>query len=121
MRSSPPSRELWQTLLMEIACPRCGESEELRGSRHNRIIVLTCESCGHTWDRSVDPVCPQCGGNDMQAVPLAILEKGRGTQLSVVGTRTIHLCSECDAATLEIYHRNRPNPLLPTEIPTAGL
>ena len=57
----------------------------------------------------------------MQPVPLAILEKGRGTQLSVVGTRTIHLCSECDAETLRVYHRNRPNPLMPDDIPTAGL
>lgn len=57
----------------------------------------------------------------MQAVPLAILEKGRGTQLSVVGTRIIHLCSQCDAAVLAGYHRNRPNPLMPDEIPTSGL
>ncbi|MCP3994692.1 MAG: hypothetical protein GY722_06475 [bacterium] len=57
----------------------------------------------------------------MQQVPLAILEKGRGTQLSVVGTRPIHLCSACDDETLRKYHANRPNPLLPTDIPTAGL
>ena len=57
----------------------------------------------------------------MQAVPLAILEKGRGTQLSVVGTRIIHLCSDCDGETLRRYHANRPNPLMPDDIPTAGL
>jgi hypothetical protein len=57
----------------------------------------------------------------MQQVPLAILEKGRGTQLSVVGTRPIHLCSQCDVETLRKYHTNRPNPLLPADIPTAGL
>jgi len=51
-------------------------------------------------------------------VPLAIVEKGRGTQLSVVGTRTVYLCSMCDAETLERYHRNRPNPLMPNELPT---
>lgn len=55
----------------------------------------------------------------MQAVPMAIVEKSRGTQLSVVGTRTIHLCSECDAETLKSYHRNRPNPLMPDQLPTA--
>ena len=54
----------------------------------------------------------------MQAVPKAIIEKSRGTQLSVVGTRTIHLCSTCDAETLETYHRNRPNPLMPDQLPT---
>jgi hypothetical protein len=57
----------------------------------------------------------------MQRVPLAILEKGRGTQLSVVGTRQIQLCSVCDAETLTMYHANRPNPLMPDDIPTAGL
>lgn len=54
----------------------------------------------------------------MQAVPLAIVEKGRGTQLSVVGTRIVHLCSTCDVETLDRYHRNRPNPLMPDDLPT---
>lgn len=54
----------------------------------------------------------------MQSAPLAIVEKGRGTQLSVVGTRIVLLCSECDAEALDRYHRNRPNPLMPDELPT---
>ena len=106
---------------MDIACPRCGESEALRGNRLDEGIVLSCEACGHSWNRDLAPSCKQCGGVDMQPVPLAILEKGRGTQLSVVGTRTIHLCSVCDAATLRRYHDNRPNPLMPDDTPTAGL
>lgn len=106
---------------MEIACPRCGESEELSGERGDGLIVLKCGSCGHTWDRDLTPTCGRCGGTDMQAVPLAILEKGRGTQLSIVGTRRIYLCSACDAGTLRKYHANRPNPLMPDDIPTAGL
>lgn len=53
--------------------------------------------------------------------PVGNREKGRGTQMSVVGTRTIHLCSDCDAETLERYHANRPNPLMPSELPTDGL
>lgn len=106
---------------MDIACPSCGESESLRGSRRDEGIALTCDRCGHEWLRDLKPACPRCGGFDMQRVPLAILEKGRGTQLSVVGTRPIYLCSQCDAAILTKYHANRPNPLLPGEIPTAGL
>ena len=106
---------------MEIVCPDCGEAEALRGTRMKSQINLLCEACGHTWIRDPAPSCERCGGDDMQAVPLAILEKGRGTQLSVVGTRTIHLCSVCDAATLRRYHDNRPNPLMPDDIPTAGL
>lgn len=106
---------------MDISCPKCGEAEALRGTRRDDAILLTCESCLHTWNRDLAPRCASCEGTDMQPVPLAILEKGRGTQLSVVGTRQIHLCSDCDAETLKIYHANRPNPLMPTDIPTAGL
>ena len=106
---------------MNIACPSCGETDGLRGVRSDEGIELTCEECGHQWLRNLAPACSRCGGSDMQQVPLAILEKGRGTQLSVVGTRPIYLCSQCDATTLAKYHANRPNPLLPGEIPTAGL
>lgn len=56
----------------------------------------------------------------MQTVPLAILERSRGTQLSVVGTRPVQLCSDCDAEKLAAYHRKRPNPLMPDELPTIG-
>jgi len=99
-------------------CPSCGESDRLQGDRDGEVIHLRCESCGEAWDREPVPTCKQCGGTDMQAVPKAIVEKSRGTQLSVVGTRTVHLCSVCDAETLETYHRNRPNPLMPDELPT---
>ena len=104
---------------MDIACPVCGESEALHGERGEGIIAMSCESCGHTWERSLAPTCPHCGRRDLRAVPLAIVEKGRGTQLSVVGTRTIHLCVSCDAALLQHWHDNRPNPLMPDELPTA--
>jgi len=104
-----------------FACPRCGEEDDLTGRRGDGTISITCGRCGHRWTR--DPgrrVCSRCGGADMQAVPLAIVEKSRGTQLSVVGTRPVLLCTICDAATLERYHRNRPNPLMPDELPTIG-
>jgi hypothetical protein len=53
-------------------------------------------------------------------VPLAIVEKSRGTQLSIVGTRPVSLCTECDAAVLRHYHDHRPSPLMPSDIPTIG-
>ena len=99
-------------------CPDCGESERLAGNRDGEVIHLRCEACGNEWDRQVNPTCKKCGGDDMQEVPMAIVEKSRGTQLSVVGTRPVHLCSACDAETLEAYHRNRPNPLMPDQLPT---
>ena len=105
---------------MEIACPNCGEQERLRGERNDEIIKLVCESCGHGWDRDLVPSCDRCGSRELRSVPLAIVEKSRGTQLSVVGTRLIHLCPQCDAETLERWQRNRPNPLMPDELPTIG-
>lgn len=99
-------------------CPACGETERLAGDRDGEVIHLRCERCGETWDRTPIPTCGHCSGTDMQAVPMAIVEKSRGTQLSVVGTRTVYLCSLCDASALEAYHRNRPNPLMPDQLPT---
>ena len=99
-------------------CPACGESERLSGNRQGEVIRLQCEACGNKWDRQLNPTCKKCGGDDMQEAPMAIVEKSRGTQLSVVGTRAVNLCSVCDAKTLEKYHRNRPNPLMPDQLPT---
>ena len=45
--------------------------------------------------------------------------KGRRTQLSIVGSRVIHLCEECDAATIAYYLRTRPNPLMPDQLPNS--
>ena len=104
---------------MDVRCPSCGEGESLRGARSEDRIDLECDACGHRWWRDLSPRCPKCGG-DMQTVPMAILERGRGTQLSVVGTRPVNLCSACDAPALARYHRNRPNPLMPDELPTLG-
>lgn len=107
-------------MTFDVSCPNCAEAEELAGVRSGNAIQLTCGRCGHRWTRELTPRCPTCGEQDLQTVPLAIVEKGRGTQLSVVGTRPIHLCERCDAETLRRYHRNRPNPLMPSELPTDG-
>lgn len=105
-------------MALDITCPICGETEELAGRRIEDQIEITCGNCGQTWQRPTTPICAHCGGADLQAVPLAIVEKSRGTQLSVVGIRIIHLCTHCDADAIERWQRNRPNPLLPDELPT---
>ncbi len=104
----------------QIECPACGRDDSLRGVRRETAIDITCDACGQVWERSLDPSCPTCGGSDLQEAPLAIVEKGRGTQLSVVGIRIIQLCTVCDAGTLATYHRNRPNPLMPSDLPHIG-
>ena len=84
-------------MALDIICPICGETEELVGRRVEDQIEITCGSCGQTWQRPTTPTCAHCDGADLQAVPLAIVERSRGTQLSVVGIRIIHLCTDCDA------------------------
>ncbi len=105
-------------MALDIECPVCGETDDLTGTRNDDHVTITCGNCGQTWDRPTSPVCPSCDGTDLQAVPLAIVEKSRGTQLSVVGIRIVHLCNECDADDIRRWHDNRPNPLLPRELPT---
>lgn len=105
--------------VQDIACI-CGETNALRGDRIDETIRLTCESCGYSWTRNPASLCGKCGSEDLQTVPLAIVEKGRGTQLSVVGVRSILLCSSCDKQRLREYHDHRPNPLMPGELPTVA-
>ncbi|MEX2134158.1 MAG: hypothetical protein WEB67_08450 [Acidimicrobiia bacterium] len=107
-------------MALDIGCPMCGESENIRGERVDDHIDITCGNCGQSWQRSTSPVCPVCAGTDLQAVPLAIVEKSRGTQLSVVGIRIVHLCIVCDADDIDHWQKYRPNPLMPRELPTVG-
>lgn len=106
-------------MAIDISCPMCSERDDLEGRREDDAIHITCIACGQEWNRPVSPRCPTCGGSDLQTVPLAIVEKSRGTQLSVVGIRMIQLCWACDRETIQRWQANRPNPLLPSELPTA--
>lgn len=103
--------------MLAISCPYCLEDKNLVGRRRDEIIEVKCGACGEVWERQIRPVCDRCEGQDMQPAVMAIVEKSRGTQLSVVGTRIVHLCTDCDAETLAAFHRNRPNPLMPDELP----
>ena len=107
-------------MALDVACPTCGESDDLAGTRTDAGIELTCGACGNAWLRSSSDRCSTCGSEDLQTVPLAIVERSRGTQLSVVGTRPVTLCSTCDADRLAAYHAHRPNPLMPDDLPTVG-
>jgi len=102
---------------LDIACPECGEQEELRGSRQGQTILITCESCGVTWERDLTPRCKQCGGDDVRVAFQAIMEKARGTQLSIASLKQIWLCLVCDAEKYEkVRETNRALP--PDELPT---
>lgn len=102
-----------------IACPKCGEDDALSGERTGDDITVTCGACGHRWDRTTRPVCPSCGGDDLLPVEKAVVERSRGTQLSVVGTVPGHLCRSCDAAAIEKLAAQLGNRLvMPDEKPT---
>lgn len=107
-------------MALDIACPLCGEEDDLRGERLDDTIRITCGGCGQKWERSLDPQCPTCGGSDLVTVPKAILERSRGTQLSVVGIQMVQLCEVCDRDDIERWQRHLPRPLMPTDLPTIG-
>lgn len=81
----------------DLRCSACGETEALRGERRPDAIVVTCQRCGHSWQRDLRPSCRTCGRTNLVMVQQPILEKVRGNQMSVVGTRTVQRCPACDS------------------------
>ncbi len=53
----------------------------------------------------------------MEGAVKAMVEKSRGSQLSIVATSVIYLCRVCDEAILASYRVSR-SPLMPDELPT---
>lgn len=105
--------------MREISCPACGETEQLRGERREQVIALVCEVCEAEWirDPAARPTCDRCGGTDMREAVQAVVEKSRGTQLSIQSFRQKWLCPSCDADVYDKYKiSNRPLP--PDELPT---
>ena len=106
--------------MSEIACPRCGEEEALLGRREGppgeETITVTCESCALEWVRDLTPRCPSCGSTAVRPALRSIVEKSRGTQLSIQSMGAVHLCPDCDAEQLKIWNRSN-TPLRPEELP----
>ncbi len=103
----------------QVCCPNCGEEEELTGQTVDGSIVVTCGMCAEEWERDQTPTCATCGGTDVRPAFEAVVEKSRGTQLSMQSARRVQLCAVCDAARLADYHKTS-SPLMPTELPTIG-
>ena len=79
-------------------CTGCGTDEHLRGTpTGDGLIELTCDACGLSFTRDPRPSCPKCGGFDMEAVPQVIVEKSRGSQMSIQGVHREFACRTCDA------------------------
>lgn len=101
----------------DVRCPSCGETEELTGRRADGQILLTCLVCGYDGPRQAARRCRTCGSADVVERPKALVERARGTQLSVVGYTTVGLCRVCDADALDraVQHGGA---VLPEELPT---
>lgn len=79
-----------------VACPSCGEDEDLAGERDGERIVLVCGRCAHRWERGTTPRCRLCGSDDLEAVRVDTLEEaGRGEQRTPSGLRLRHYCWAC--------------------------
>lgn len=105
-----------------IECPECGETDDLRGERQDDVIGVTCGACGHAWTRDLNPRCPTCGGDDLLPITRAVVERSRGTQLSVTATANDHLCRSCDAEAVAVLAA-RPGSgrlVMPGDLPTSS-
>ena len=90
-------------MALEIVCPRCESDESLSGCLlDDGYIELTCDACTVSWTRDPRPMCPKCGGDDLYHVPQVILEKSRGTQMSVQGIHVEYGCWACDPPEVRI-------------------
>tara|TARA_Y100000768_G_scaffold130529_2_gene96971 strand:+ start:765 stop:1085 length:321 start_codon:yes stop_codon:yes gene_type:complete len=103
----------------ELQCPACGETEDLLGQQKGDMIEVTCQSCTQHWERNPNaiPTCDRCNGDDMEGAVKAIVEKSRGSQLSIVATQVVYLCKVCDETILASYLIGR-SPLMPDQLPT---
>ncbi|MEL7156142.1 MAG: hypothetical protein AAFN30_06025 [Actinomycetota bacterium] len=100
----------------DLVCARCGEDDDLAGEQLDGEITITCRSCGLVWERDLTPRCERCGSDEVRPAFQSILEKSRGTQLSMQSVRLIHLCPHCEPDRLAAYIRSN-TALPPDELP----
>lgn len=80
-----------------VACPACGEDEELTASERaaSGAVTIRCNSCGHEWVRDPSLRCRLCGSEDLRYTPEPLWEKGRGEQRTPAGRRDAYACWTC--------------------------
>jgi len=102
---------------IEIACPSCGEADDLAGETLDSGIQITCGKCTTVWLRDTAKRCERCNSDDMYAAPVAVIEKSRGSQLSIVSTNKQYFCWTCDRDLID-DQRQSGTALMPSELPT---
>jgi hypothetical protein len=81
----------------DLTCRTCGTDDHLRGEAEGEQIRIHCDGCGATWFRNSTPRCDRCGSEDMLLEKRPVIDKSRGSQLSIVGYTDLVLCKTCDA------------------------
>ena len=108
--------------MLLVDCPQCGEEENLSGyisgEPGEEVIEVSCGACGFSWVRDRTPTCPTCSSTDLRQAARSIVEKSRGTQLSIQSIEVIYLCPVCDAADLATWNQSN-TPLRPREMPVS--
>ena len=108
--------------MLLVDCPQCGEEENLSGhisgEPGEEVIEVSCGACGFSWVRDRTPTCPTCSSTDLRQAARSIVEKSRGTQLSIQSIEVIYLCPMCDAADLAAWNQSN-TPLRPREMPVS--
>jgi len=90
-------------MALEIVCPTCGTDDHVSGSPlDDGQIRLTCAACKIEWTRDPRPRCPKCGGDDLYHRPQVILEKSRGSQMSIQGIHVEYGCHACDPVEVKV-------------------
>jgi len=88
---------------LEIVCPACGIDDDLRGEpTDDGMVQLTCAACKISWTRDPRPKCASCGGDDLYHLPQVILEKSRGTQMSIQGIHLEYGCHKCQPREVKV-------------------
>ena len=104
----------------DTSCPNCGEEENLSGDSketdRKESITVTCGECGVEWERDLKPQCSKCGTRDLRAAARSIVDKSRGTQLSIQSLSVVYLCPACDKEEVAAWNQSN-TPLPPIELP----
>jgi transcription elongation factor Elf1 len=115
-RTGSSAGDRYSRLMPLVTCPHCEEDENLEGKTVDGVITITCGECGAMWDRDFTPKCLRCGSTEVRDALQAILDKSRGTQLSIQSLRVVWLCPDCDTDKLRSYLDSNV-PLPPDELP----
>ena len=81
--------------MITIACPSCGETDRIGGSRDGDLIAMSCGACGHQWSRDTSLHCKLCGSHNLHYTPKPLWEKGRGQQRTPAGRFDAYSCYDC--------------------------